>query len=203
MWGNSQQCDETDNEFQRLAALFESNNFNMRLLIQEFFSSPIFTGADYLQTHDSKEFLVSVTRANHFCRALEQRQRELNSLNGTTGADTELCEGFATSPEFGLLSSDNVSRGDVPLVQNAKMNIFDTKSIDLSCINVDGEVFSNNNNKIFDTDEPAEEIIAQLVQNIMGLPTNHDRYETTYQQLQKTYDIYSHNTACALSLIHI
>ncbi len=39
MWGNSQRCEETDDEFKRLVKFFKNKNFNYRLTVREFFSS--------------------------------------------------------------------------------------------------------------------------------------------------------------------
>ena len=79
VWGNSVRCDENDPEFKRLVDVFKNNNFNMKILMRQFFSSPIFTGATETALHTSGQDVVSLSRGNHYCKAIDARLKQINA----------------------------------------------------------------------------------------------------------------------------
>jgi len=195
MWANSQRCDALDPEFQRLASAFETQNFNLKLLIREFFSSPISTATQKIQTHESRTFFVSMIRANHFCAALDARVKTLNEINTTTGS-IKACK----DDNFGIIQPDKFIRGDADLIQTTQLAAFDSKSIDRICAQVATSVFQRGTNRVINVDDGVVPAIEQLVTIIMGLPNNHPRHATAKNQLQRIYDISFHRTPCEAAI---
>lgn len=193
MWANSQRCIESDPEFIRLKDYFANNQFNMKLLVQEFFSSPLFVATELTKTHEDIEYHISLARSNHFCRAIEQRANDLNIKYNTTGT-LRLCDKFYN---FGIIPSDQLSRGTEDFVVPMNLTGFYSKSIESRCAGARTQVFSSNINKLINTSGLSSEQLAdELVQSLMGIPQNHPRYDNTLAELKKVYDIATHETAC-------
>ncbi len=193
MWANSQRCEEADEEFIRLANDFASNQFNMSLLVQAFFSSPLFTATELTTTHEETEYQISMARSNHFCRAMEQRALALNAQYNTTGT-LRLCNKFY---DFGIIPSDQLSRGSEDYVVPTQLTGFYSKSIESRCAGARTQVFASNSNKLINTSGLNPEQLADaLVQSLMGIPSNHPRYETALNEMNNIYALATHETAC-------
>lgn len=197
MLGNSQRCDALDPEFIRISSAFKSSNFNFKLLARDFFSSPIFTGAERVKTHESKEFMVSMARSNHYCRAMEARLENLKKVNGTTGR-VRACGGVAAEEirAFGTISPDAFERGTTDFVQSTRLSVFDAKSINSECAMRAKDIFSNDARKIIDTTTELPKILDQVTQLIIGVPQNHHRYTRVKNGLTRVYDIARKTPEC-------
>jgi len=200
MWSNSQRCTETDPEFIRLASSFKSNNFDFALLVQDFFSSPIFTGAELIDTHKDYEFLVSKSRSNHLCDAMDARMVSLSNT-GTTRNDlldsrsAGLC---GDNRLFGILGQDQIARGQVDMITTSELGAFESKSIDLRCSSVASDVIDTNDSSVLNVDNmSSDEVLDELVQKIIGLPENHPRYLDVRTELGRLEEIASHSTRCS------
>lgn len=184
VWGNSTRCNEDDPEFQRLVDVFKNNNFNMKILMRQFFSSPLFTGATETTLHTTGQDVVSLSRGNHYCKAVNARIQQINAAAGTTGG-TNLCSGG----QLGLVPVDQFSRGAIDLVQATHMGLFDAKSIDRECSRVAFGVFEAGNNKIFNLDAPVNDNLSFMAQYLMGYPKTHHRYQEVFDGLRRIYDL--------------
>ncbi len=193
MWANSLRCETGDPEFIRLAQLFEQNNYKFKLLVRDFFASPLFNATEQVQTYENTEYLISMSRANHFCQAINERLAALKTINGTTG-NVNICDRFGN---FGIISPDVFGRGNADFVQSTHVGAFDAKSIDRRCAQVSGAIFANGTNRIFDVTEGVDEALQQLVQYVVGIPENHLRYNAILTELTRVYDISRHPQACA------
>ena len=193
MWANSQRCEENDEEFIRLANYFSNNQFNMSLLVRAFFSSPLFTATELTKTHEDTEYQISMARSNHFCRAMEQRALALNVQYNTTGT-LNLCNRFY---DFGIIPSDQLSRGSEDYVVPTQLTGFYSKSIESRCAGARTRVFASNSNKLINTSGLSPEQLADaLVQSLMGIPSNHPRYEAALNEMKDIYALATHETAC-------
>ncbi len=72
-FANSSACVETDPEFRRVAGAFETGGFNFVNLVNDFFSSPLVTGASDTLTFDQLGMTVSVSRRDQLCASLSNR----------------------------------------------------------------------------------------------------------------------------------
>jgi hypothetical protein len=191
VWGNSSRCDETDPEFLRLVDEFRNNGYNLRLLVREYFSSPLFTGIRSTQTHETQEYLVSMSRGNHFCRAFDARAKQINQAAGTSGS-VQLCN----KGIVGLVPNDTYSRGEADLVQGIRRGWFDAKSIDSQCARVSYGAFPTGTAGLFSLDSPVADTLAIMTQYLIGLPDNHPRYADTLTALTRTYDMTTKPANC-------
>ena len=192
VWGNSMRCDESDPEFTRLANYFRNNQHNFKLLLRQFFSSPIFTGNTQTLTHSTQNFVVSISRGNHFCNALNTRIKALSKVNGTSG-NPSVC---SNSDELGTVSNDQFARATEDLAQGVQMSAFDTKSIDAECMKISRNIFATNTSKVIDETKGVDKALEQLVQYIIGIPTNDNRYNEHLQSLKQVYNLANHGTRC-------
>jgi len=200
MWSNSQRCTETDEEFIRLADSFKNNHYDFALLVQDFFSSPIFTGAEIVDTHKDYEFLVSKSRSNHLCDAMDARMIAFSNTGITREVLLEknsasLCGSNRLS---GIVEEDKVARGQVDLITTANLGAFESKSIDLRCSTVAAKVISySDEERVMNISGiDSDEIMDDMVKIIIGLPENHPRYETVRAELGRVQEIASHSTPC-------
>lgn len=194
MWGNSTRCEASDPEFLRLAEMFKSSDFNFKLLLREFFSSPIFTGSAKTASHDKNGFIVSLSRGQHFCHALSSRIENLKSVNGTTG-NVNVCN---SENYLGVIGPDVNARGDTHLVQIQSPGMFESKSFDLRCAEISNSIFSvNDDTQIINVSKGVDIALSQLVEHIIGIPQGHSSYDETFTRLKEIYAISSNPVPCA------
>ena len=70
---NSAPCDPADPEFQRIVNEFVTSNYSWNGLIRNIFTSPITTNASATKTHDTNGEVISVSRRDHLCAAINNR----------------------------------------------------------------------------------------------------------------------------------
>jgi hypothetical protein len=70
---NSEACDPTDPEFQRLVALLQSSNYSWNTIVKAVVTSPLTTNATETQTARTNGEVVAVSRRDHLCAALDAR----------------------------------------------------------------------------------------------------------------------------------
>ncbi len=196
VWGNSTLCDESDPEFVRLVDSFKSSGFKLANLLEEFFSSAIFTGSYQTPTQQNKNFIISLSRSNHLCRALAARINQINRAAGTSGT-LNLCR----TDEFGLVPSDEYSRGEVNLVQALNLGMFDAKSIDRECSRVASKIYAADNSALFVSSAPVAENLSYMVRYLMATPKNHHRYAELIAGLQRVYDLTTKPKNCTDPLV--
>lgn len=122
-WANSQPCDERDAEFVRLVEVFKSSDFNLKTLIIELFSSPLVTGAARTKSHDTNEYITSITRQDHLCNLFDVRLGRKN----VCGAGASLSESV---PEDAWL------RGSSTMLQPATSSLFYASTLEALCARV-------------------------------------------------------------------
>ena len=111
---NSAPCDESDPEFQRIVALFETSNHSWRALVKALVTSPLTTHAADTVTARTNGEVVAIARRDHLCAAIDARLG-LDGACDAIGADSA-----ATIPAIvSGLPSDAYGRGAVaPILPN-------------------------------------------------------------------------------------
>ena len=72
-YANSQACETSDPEFQRVVKAFSDSNFQWNVLVRELLSSPLTTNAAATKTTTDEGQLVAVSRRDHLCAAWNAR----------------------------------------------------------------------------------------------------------------------------------
>ena len=215
MWGNAQRCDESDPEFQRLAALF-AVDYDFLELVVNTFTSPLITGADVTETHDHAEFFVSIARSNHVCTAVETRLAQARADRcaaeraAINPGDPEppvctprnnsgsLCNADRTTRDMaGLISADAYGRGAREFIQESLSGPFNARALEEMCTAVSNrEVGGGTPPRTFSaTDVPGA--LDRMVKFVMGLPETHPRYSRAREGIQKAYDVARATPTCA------
>jgi hypothetical protein len=116
-YANSQACETTDPEFQRIVKAFSDSNFQWSILVRELFSSPLTTNAAATQTTTDEGQVVAVSRRDHLCAAWNARMgfADVCGLDAFTKAQ----QGNPIPQIVSGLPSDGYGRGSVaPVLPN-------------------------------------------------------------------------------------
>lgn len=159
---NSQECDPEDPEFIRIEAAFVASGYDFRTLVIELFSSPIVTGAARTLTHDTHEFLVSITRRAHLCHTLQTRL----GINGLCAGNNNVAN---AAPE------DAWSRGSATPFQPAASSLFYAATMDAFCDDVAKAVVDAEGSPVQSAD--MEGSLTFLVENLMDLSPADSRHD--------------------------
>jgi hypothetical protein len=162
-WANSAPCSETDPEFVRIAATFESSGFKLKTLLGELLSSPLVTGARQTQTFEDQGQTISVTRRDQFCLGLSSRLGVPN-----------LC-GLGRAPGLvQLVPSDGYSRGATAPVLATAPSLFYRAATEQLCrtfadqvVDVTGRRYSS---------KMVVSAIDDMVQTVMGVVPSDPRH---------------------------
>jgi hypothetical protein len=184
VWGNTARCDEADPEFIKLVNGFKNSRFNLRELVRAFFTSPIFTAQYETLSHQRSGYLISMSRGNHFCHAINARIKQINQVSGTTGSINLCVDG-----DLGVIPKDEYSRGAVDLIQASQVGLFDVKSIDRECSRVATSVLAVGTTGVFNTTQPVDDNLSLMVQYLLGIPKTHHRYALSFSGLRHVFDL--------------
>jgi hypothetical protein len=72
-WANSTPADEADPEVLRIAAAFQTSNYDFKTLVREVFSSPLVTFAAPTKTTLEQGVVLSISRRDQYCTSLSNR----------------------------------------------------------------------------------------------------------------------------------
>ncbi len=159
---NSQECDADDPEFQRIRDAFIASGFDFRGLVIDLFSSPIVTGSERTLTHDTHEYLVSITRRAHLCHTLEVRL----GVNGLCNGNNNIAK---AAPE------DAWSRGSATPFQPAASSLFYAATMDAFCDDVAKKVVDEVGSPRQSADMEAS--LTFLVEGVMDLSPVDSRHD--------------------------
>jgi hypothetical protein len=116
-YANSEACDVTDPEFERVVGVFKTSGYSWNALVLELMASPLTTYASPTQTAADQGEIVAVTRRDHLCAALNDRL----GFADICGLDPSIpVEAKTSIPEIvSGLPSDGYGRGAVaPVLPN-------------------------------------------------------------------------------------
>jgi len=173
-WANSTACSESDPEFQRIAAAFESSGHSWKTLVRELLSSPLTTGTRNTQTFADQGVTVSVARRDQLCTAMATRLGVPN-----------LCLLGRAPSLVQLVPSDGFSRGGTAPILATDPSLFYRAATEQLCRTfadyvVDSSVTgkpSRYQSKLPDA------AMSDLVQTVMGIAPSDKRYTTLLQVL--------------------
>jgi len=172
-YANSAPCQPDDPEFERIVSDFASSNFQWNTLVREIFASPLTTNAKPTATRLATGVVVSVTRLDHLCAALQNRLGiadpcVLDPLHRSQLTRPSQIELVATG-----LPSDGYGRGSViPTLPNAP-TMFYRAAAENICEGVAAQVIDGTTSKWSSTQpEPA---IADFVATMIGFTASDPR----------------------------
>jgi hypothetical protein len=171
-YANSESCDASDPEVQRVAQVFKDSGYDFFTLVKELFSSPLVTGTAKTQSYTNQDLLVSITRRQHFCQLIDERL-------GTK----DTCKNAGTV--VGLIAQDEFSRGSPVPVQPAITGLFHFAAAEKLCSTIGTKLVSTTGR--FKTTAPLASI-QDMVYLMMGLSPAHTRSLASYKQLSTHYD---------------
>ncbi len=173
---NSVGCQEADPEFARVVDAFKSSNLSFKVLVRELLSSPLVTGTAETKTFAEAGPAPSISRLDHFCSALSNRL-----------GVTDVCRATAA---LGVLANnipaDGYSRGAESPVLNSDPSLFFRSAAENLCRGVADRVVDVTGSKYSSTKKDAA--VADLVANLMGLPSSDPRAAVAKQILNEHYD---------------
>lgn len=170
MFATAHRCDESDPEVQRIAKVFKDSGFKFKTLIVELFTSPLVTRAAYVQTFDTVEPFISVSRRAQLCNVLKER----------IGVAT-ICTNRAVLPALNQIPADTFARGEVDLVQATATSAFHMAAAERLCNAVAPiAVTTAAASRYKPTDA---NVVPTIVEAFMGLPVGHSRHDLSVTAL--------------------
>jgi hypothetical protein len=193
-FADSAGCYAGDAEFARIVDVFKTSNFNFKTLVRELFSSPLVTGAAHTATFDQRGAPVSVARRDHLCSTLEQRLGisdpcGISGLPGLTGAQNAIAVLVRGLP------SDGYTRGAETPVLPTDSSLFFRSGTENICRRLADQMVDvaaaptatpPRAASRYQSTAP-DAAIADLVQNLMGLPEGDGRGAQARQILTEHY----------------
>jgi hypothetical protein len=187
-YANSAPCSETDAEFRRIVTAFKDTNFNFAVLLKEFFSSPLVTGAAATGTYAAGEVPVSIARRDHLCAALSNRLGKADLCAQVVALPSSAQSG--TARIAASVAADAFSRGAQSPVTPADPNMFYRAATEMLCENIATQVVDATTGAVY-TSGDIPGAINGMVETIMGYPPSHPLHAMAAQILM------DHQTAAA------
>jgi hypothetical protein len=173
---NSQACEDTDPEYQRLVTLFQTQGYSWDKMVKALVTSPLTTHASATQTATDTGAAVAVARRDHLCAAWNARF----GLADVCGLDVTLpspLSGTARQVVPGL-PSDGYSRGATAPVLPNDPTLFYRAGIENLCQGLATLLIDNANApagaKTWQSANPTP-AIADFVSLVAGLPASDPR----------------------------
>lgn len=180
-FANSAACEESDPEMRRVAAAFQTSNYDFKTLVRELFSSPLVTTWADTATFARNGVTISVTRREQLCGALSVRL-----------AKPDLCEiavplvSTAMNRLAGAIPADAFSRGSQFPVTPPDPNLFYRAASELVCEAVAARVVDAASGTVY-TSAAYQTAIPDIVQKVMGMPPSDRHHAGAVQALQAHY----------------
>jgi hypothetical protein len=189
-YANSQACETTDPEFQRIVKDFQSSGYSWNELVLDLFSSPLTTDAKPTQTTTDDGAIVAVSRRDHFCAALNFRLgfSDICALLPTTVPVSSTIAQIA-----GGLPSDGYGRGSTAPVLPNMPSLFYRAGTENICGAVAQLVIDPKNPPAnlttWSSASPASvtQAISDFAQTIMGLVPSDPRFAQAEALLAAQY----------------
>jgi hypothetical protein len=168
-YATSSPCDETDPEFQRVAAAFQSSSYSWSTLVVQLVASPLVTYASSTQTAAEQGDTISIARQAHLCALLSERLgiTDVCGLNASTVVSGGLKDVQTIAAGY---PSDQYGRGIVGALLNSTPSLFAFSGLENMCSNIAAVVIDATGSKYSSTDpQPA---ISDFANNVMGLTSD-------------------------------
>ncbi len=207
MWANSQRCQASDPEFQRIAEIFRDgydagpgDDFRLDILVREFFASTLVTGATATEQHEQIEFVVSPTRFQHFCQATNARVRQAGEMRcESEGIEAAEC-----------MAAERDCFDDWNKAEGLGRDIYIRGSQEFSTPNTEDPIYAIASREVcrevsrtvvgeggpFPRGGEPGPNVDRMVQTLMGMPPSHPQHEVAYETLLRTYQLLRASPAC-------
>lgn len=176
-WANSAECSEDDPAFTALADGFKTNNYDFRRLLIDFLSSPLVTGAAATATLQARGELVSISRLDHFCMALQNRLGLTNACSVTPNAVSVSLS----------IPTDSYTRGAVEPFQPTDPGLITRAATENLCIEIASNVVDVAKGPSRYTSADSNAAILDMVENVMALTPKDPRHSEALQILKDHY----------------
>ena len=190
-YANSQQCDQTSEEFSRLVSRFKESNYNFREMYFDVLSSPIVTGQN--PNGNNKEmidFRVASASKEQFCKLLNQRYRSAFQERGLdqAGLIDQVCRerGRSLLAQRGLGVIES-ARGTTELLKPSSHTASYLRSGELVCRDIAPRLVNGTGLFQFNSEANIKMSLDQMVKHIMGLSEAHVRYSLARSTIENVY----------------
>lgn len=178
-YANAEACEEGE-EFERVVTAFVESDFSFRTLVRELFTSPMITGAS---CDGGKLAGASIARLSQFCHRLSKRLGAddlcaLASIPGSESADQKRVRTAVDS-----VPDDSFSRAVVEPVTISNTSLFIRANREVTCTRVAQQAFDDGFRG-----QPREDVVAILVEEVMGLPASHPLHDSAVSVLDRHVD---------------
>lgn len=179
---NSGPCNKSDARFQAVSTAFKNSNYNFKTLVKELFASTLVTG-ELTGSNGSSPF-ISASRKNHLCHALRRRYLQYAGARGISANPATFCNVTAAD----TIPRDTTARGMAALVQSPTLNPFIYRSMEVVCETMANSYAGTANGFPVTSAAQIDQSQVDLVNYIMGLPTNHPRYSAALSTVKSVYN---------------
>lgn len=154
-WASSVGAEADDPELARIAQAFTDSGFKWKTLVREVMTSPLVTGSAASKTFTDREFVVSLSRRQHWGYALSKR--------------LGLPDPFANTKSLASnIPADEFSRAAVEPALNASPGMFYRATVEAVCLKLAPRVVDGTN-PVFSSATP-DKAILDMVTNLVGMP---------------------------------
>lgn len=183
-YANSAPC-ASGPEFDRVVQAFRDSNMSFRTMMVELFSSPLVTGAAYVEENNGDR--PSIARTRHFCATLESRLgvRDPCGIESMRNADRTAL-GRDNIDLATVVPDDTFSRGDADPVTISDVSLFVRSAFERICTNAANRIVNADHEKY--SPQNPEGAIEALTTELMGLPLGDPRRDAAMAILQEHYD---------------
>jgi hypothetical protein len=184
-YANSDACATDDPEFSRVVLAFQHGKYDFKLLIREFFSSPLVTGATPTTTYAADMEPVSISRRDHLCASLSNRlgKPDICSLAVPVPSNAQA----STARIASSVSADGFSRGGEAPITPADPTLFHRAATEMLCENVAAQVVDGMNAPVY-TSANFMSALDDMVSTVMGYPSGDGKHAQALQILTDHYN---------------
>lgn len=193
-WVTSVDCDKKyPDDVKDIAEKFKASGFKFKTLLLETFKSPLVTNG----ITDNTEMLVSIARQDHFCTHIDGGLNDIAKKRGRTNGKV-FCDKSIhyRTAQTDLVPNDEYTRGKISLLQPSQIDPFYVKSVEYLCSDRDYWFIGNKNNVPFHRDK-TNEMLDDITQVILGIPSEHEHYSVARQSVARTYAVLRKSPKCA------
>jgi hypothetical protein len=193
-WANTARCADSDPELLRIADAFQNSNFNFKVLLREFFASPISTSELRTKSSDESGQITSVVSREQLCHRMSSR-----------GVKPDLClllpvsfiyNPIGNNPRFqasAAMPLTSYPRGVPAALVPRDPGILYQAAVDRACAYFANELVGNSPN-FFNQHWPengaasVQTALNEFVTVVMNVPASDERYTELRAALQRHYD---------------
>jgi hypothetical protein len=191
-FANSESCGEDDPELSRVAKAFADSRFQWKTLVRELFSSPLVTFAAPTKTAQEQGVVVSITRREALCAALEHRLKLPDVCSLIPGP---------LPPGVGVMGQANIrnrarnlalavpgggyARGDENPLLPHDPNLFFHAATENLCLTLASLLVDTPAGQNLFISARRDDTIARMVSILMGVPPSDPRYRELVDLLRE------------------